>query len=249
MEAAQRKIDELHIKQLDETRKLALECNLKKGEIYAARSKLIKEKGPKDFWFKVFSGHPDFAAELLGEYDANIFKALESFEVKHKTNGFKIEFTFGPNEYFTNTTLWYEETEEPGKSVVPTTSGVAWKEGKGPLPEEAEFTEVKKETNPWLAAAAKAEAQKESGARREREVEGRGFSFFSLFEDVPPEPKLNEDGAEDDGFDDEGFGDFDRNADELDAWDNIIDERREIARCICDEIWDNPAQYIQQPQN
>lgn len=262
MDAVQKKIDALHQKQLDETRKLALECNLKKNEAFAARSKMIKEKAPKDFWFKVFSGHPDFASELLGEYDEKIFAALESFEVVNKPDGFRIEMNFGPNEYFTNTTLWYEEKEEAGKDPQLSTSGVAWKPGKGPS-DESEFTATKpaKEANPWLAAAKQVEQQKASGARREREEEGRGVSFFSFFDEVPAEPTadsvnggkaVGDDGAaaaaQDDYFGGEAGGDQDDAlfADALDEWDQIIDERREIARCICDEIWDDPAQYIKQ---
>ena len=255
MDAVQQKINDLHMKQLDETRKLALECNVKKNAAFAERTKALKEKGPKDFWFKVFSAHPDFKSELMGEYDDQIFRSLENFEVTMNPDGVTITMTFGPNDYFSNTTLTYQEIEQPGQEIVLKTSGVNWKPGKGPLVEEQQKP-AEKSSNPWVlpSSTTSDNNNKESGQRREREEEGRGISFFSFFETVPPMPEkpaasgaaTGADGAaqDDDYFDDEGFGDNESYLSDLDAYDEMIDERREIARCICDEIWDNPAEYI-----
>lgn len=249
MQEIQDKIDGLHLKQLDETRKLALESNVKKNEIFAARTEYIKEHGPKDFWFQVFKAHPDFSSELLGEYDENIFAKMESFSVVNKSNGVRIEMKFAPNDYFTNDVLFFEEIEEPGKPIELKTSGINWKEGKGPSDSD---NQQQQPSNPWAAAAAVAAGQqpaKESGVRREREAEGRGMSFFTFFETIPevPQQNNNNNGSNDDGFDDfgdEGFGDNDAFADLLDEYDEMIEEKRDIARCICDEIWDNPAKYL-----
>ena len=60
-----------------------------------------------------------------------------------------------------------------------------------------------------------------------------------------PHRAKNGSNGEDDGFgDDEGFGDNDAFADLLDEYDEMVEEKRDIARCICDEIWDNPAKYL-----
>ena len=255
MEAAQKKIDDLHMKQLDETRKLALECNVKKNAIFAERTKLLKEKAPKDFWLQVFSNHPDFKSELMGDYDAEIFRSLEDFTVTMNPDGFTIDMYFGPNNYFTNNRLTYQEIEEPQKETVIKTSGINWKEGKGPLSvteeQEKERTAAKAK-NPWTLPTTDSNSNdnKESGQRRERdEDEHRGFSFFSFFEELPAVPKKedfarNGDNNEDDFEDDEGFGDNDSFLSELDHYDQLIEERREIARCICDEIWDSPENYL-----
>jgi hypothetical protein len=243
MQAIQDKIDALHMKQLDETRKLSLECGVRKNEAFAARSVAIKEKGPKDFWARVFRAHADFAAELLGPYDTRILEALVDFAVTFKPQGFRIEMRFGPNEYFADEVLWYEEAEGDGAAaeVVPTASGVRWKAGKGPA---QEAPPAARDADPWRAAATAAEAAK-AGARRERDDDAeRGDSFFRFFDSVPAKPQSGGGGGDDDDGDSqgdaEGFGDRDSDVSAVAEWEDMVDERREIARAIVEEVFDDP---------
>ena len=271
LETVQDKINGVHAKQLSLTRKLALQCGTAKNANFAARTRAIAQSGVKDFWHKVFKGHADLASQMMGEYDDRIFHALRTFDVQYRLDGFRIEMTFGPNDYFTDSVLWYDEVDRDGEEdgeTVPTTSGVHWKLGKGPA-DEKQLAQEK--SNPWAVAAAAAAAAATAGQRRNRDdepvPEGRGPSFFTFFEPLPAPPqqqqqqrggaggkRVGDDAADsgdedEDGMrfgDDEGCGDNDSDISAADDWDQDIDERREVARCLTDEIWEDPAEFLKQ---
>lgn len=256
MEAIQRSIDDVHQSQLDETRKLALEMNLKKNPIFAERTKVLAEKAPADFWARVLRNHPDFRDQLMGPYDGKILDSLVSFSVNHLPDGVRLELKFAPNDFFTNDTLWYEEHETPGNDPLPKLSGIDWKPGHGPRPEDSSAAQLDAAaSNPWVFPPP---ASKEAGQRRGREEDdgnsnpNRGPSFFSFFAPLPAPPNPDDfragnknDGADGDSDDeDEGAGDVQGYEAAADDWEEEVEERREIARMLIDDVWEDPAQFL-----
>lgn len=169
----QKKIDELQNSFHDKVEDLMTERDLKRNELYAARTKVLKEKGPKNFWALVLLAHRDIADELAGPYDALILESLKDFDVLYTATGYKLTMTFAQNDFFENKELWAENVEGELKF-----SGVSWKNGKGPLTEEEE------------------EAAEKSGSKRGRD--DRGPSLFEVFSELAPHPEEDEELEEED---------------------------------------------------
>lgn len=172
----QNKIDAFQEEFHDKCEDVFRERDLKKNEVYAVRTKLLKEKGPKNFWSVIISAHPDISSELMGPYDPKILEFLTDFDVRYTAEGYKLTMTFAKNPFFSDTTLSVEDAN--GDYVF---SGINWKDGKGPYTEEEED-----EMN-------KAKA----GQKRDRD-DDRGPSLFEVFSTMPPHPDEDEELDEED---------------------------------------------------
>ncbi|CUG85455.1 Hypothetical protein, putative [Bodo saltans] len=173
--AIQTRIDELQNSFHDKVDDVMSERDLKRNDIYAARTKVLKEKGPKNFWALVIQSHEDVAMELMGPYDATILDSLEDLNVEFTQDGYKLTIKFGRNDFFEEKELWAEDVDGDMKF-----SGISWKDGKGPL------TEAEEEQ----ASASK------SGTKRERD--DRGPSLFEVFAEMAPHPEEDEELEEED---------------------------------------------------
>lgn len=71
-------------------------------------------KGIPGFWLQCIANHPT-ASSLLGEKDGPALEALTdiSFEYSDDFTGFKLFFTFAPNDYFSNDVLTKSYTVSP----------------------------------------------------------------------------------------------------------------------------------------
>jgi hypothetical protein len=170
----QTRIDELQNSFHDKVDEVMGERDLKRNDIYAARTKVLKEKGPKNFWALVIQSHEDVAMELMGPYDAAILDSLEDFNVEFTQDGYKLTIKFGRNDFFEEKELWAEDVDGDMKF-----SGITWKDGKGPLTEEEEE-----------------QASAKTGAKRERD--DRGPSLFEVFAEMAPHPEEDEELEEED---------------------------------------------------
>lgn len=94
-------------------------------------------KGIPGFWLRAFMNH-SVLADLVHERDLPAFEfLLDIRSTSHETdNGFKLEFDFAENPFFTNTTLTKEydigEASESGDAVLRNCSGtvIDWKAGQ-----------------------------------------------------------------------------------------------------------------------
>lgn len=172
----QSRIDALQNKFHDDCGDLCTKRDMKWNKIYEERTKVLKEKGPKNFWSTVIQLHPDIKEELMGPYDAKIFEALEDFSVVFTETGYKLTMVIGKNEFLESGTLSAEDND--GDFIF---SGLTWKAGKGPLHEDEEETPSSK-----------------PGEKRPRENENRGPSLFEVFETMPPHPDEDEEMDEED---------------------------------------------------
>lgn len=96
-------------------------------------------KGIPEFWLTALKNHVALS-ELITEEDENALKALTDIKMTHlpgTESGFKLTFTFGENEHFTNKELtktyyYQDEVGYSGDLVYDHAEGctIAWKEGK-----------------------------------------------------------------------------------------------------------------------
>ena len=232
------------ISKLDATCYEAVNAVLKKRSDY-----LVKEGIAGKLWGAAILAHKDFKEELIGPYDELILSSLTNIMITYisrdvtderkvifhdkvpKTEALRrIEFFFNSanNHYFKNDLLWAEINDTQGVKGehVLKVSGIQWREGKGPLPEEAE-----------AATATSGDAGRTSKRPREEgEEEGCGPSLFEIFEPLPRCPL-------DDEVDEENA---EEQATREEEWDELYNERMEVFKAIMEEIWPNPVGLIQE---
>lgn len=90
-----------------------------------------KEEAIVEYWLKSMKNNDVLAMEIK-EQDEAALKSLTKIEyVLTNATKFELVFTFGPNDYFTNTelkkTVEMDEDEEPVKT---TGTKIQWKDGK-----------------------------------------------------------------------------------------------------------------------
>ena len=178
----QSRIDALQNKFHDQCDDLGTKRDMKWNKIYEERTKVLKEKAPKNFWATVIQTHPDISTELMGPYDAKIMESLEDFSVIFTETGYKLSVVLGKNDFIESGTLWAEDNDGDF-----TFSGVTWKEGKGPREDDDDD-----------------EAPSKPGEKRPRADDGRGPSIFEVFSIMPPHPDEDDemDEEDDDEFED-----------------------------------------------
>ncbi|KAF9412083.1 hypothetical protein BGZ94_001151 [Podila epigama] len=96
-----------------------------------------KVEGIPEFWLTALKSHPQFA-DIITEKDEQALKHLVDIRMAYfEKPGFRLEFEFSPNEFFTNTLLTktYYYQDEPGYGgdfVYDHAEGtkIDWKEGK-----------------------------------------------------------------------------------------------------------------------
>lgn len=94
-------------------------------------------KGVPGFWLRAFMNHSALA-DLIHERDLPAFEyLLDVRSASHEDdNGFKLEFAFSENPFFSNTTLTKEyvigDASDAGEAVLQNVTGtpIAWKDGK-----------------------------------------------------------------------------------------------------------------------
>jgi nucleosome assembly protein 1-like 1 len=149
-------------------------------------------KGIPGFWLQCIANHPT-ASSLLGEKDGPALEALTdiSFEYSDDFTGFKLFFTFAPNDYFSNDVLTKSYTVSPDllDETAPALTSVdgteiQWKDKSKNLCE----TEIKKK-----------QKSKKGGQTRYVTQMVAQQSFFHFFSD----PHMDD---EDEDDDEEGGG-------------------------------------------
>ncbi|KAL0488082.1 nucleosome assembly protein [Acrasis kona] len=178
--------------------------------------------GVPDFWVTVLS-NSEIHDEMIKEYDIEALKALvnityESVEEEGKLAGFKLNFHFKENEYFTNTvltkTFHHEEDDTPIKNVG---TEIQWKEGKD------------------LTVKVTVKTQRHKNNKQVRKIKKTvpQESFFQFFKskdaETAPEPKDEEDEDEED---------------EDDGIQSLIEADQDVGEIFRDKIIPNALDYF-----
>ncbi|KAK9727577.1 histone chaperone, partial [Basidiobolus ranarum] len=124
---AGKKIDEEFTEEIKETIK----------EESEADDESQNAKGVPEFWLSAMKNHAQIA-DMITEQDQEVLKSLSNIRLAYleENPGFKLEFDFEENEYFTNTTLtkayYYQQSAAAGDLVFDRAEGteIQWKEGK-----------------------------------------------------------------------------------------------------------------------
>lgn len=164
-----------------------------------------KEEAVVEYWLKAMKSNDVLAMEIK-EQDEVALKTLTKVEyVLEDAKKFHITFTFGANDFFTNTelkkTIELDENEEPVKT---TGTVIEWKEGK----------------NTTVKVTKKTQKNKKTGVKRVVERETKIESFFNFFSDSAPTDAPEEEDEEKD----EQAMDGDRLNIDFDIARSLIDE-------------------------
>lgn len=158
--------------------KARIEDNVEKDET---------QKGVPDFWLTIFR-NVDMLSEMIQEHDEPILKHLRDIKLRlNPSTGFTLEFVFGANEFFTNTSLTKEyiyrftvDEEDPlsyeGPEITKCTGcTIDWQKGK----------------NVTVKQVKKVQKHKGRGTKRTITKTVQADSFFNFFN--PPQPSTAED--------------------------------------------------------
>jgi nucleosome assembly protein 1-like 1 len=158
--------------------KAKIEDNVEKDET---------QKGVPDFWLTIFR-NVDMLSEMIQEHDEPILKHLRDIRLHlNPSTGFSLEFVFGANEYFTNTSLTKEyiyrfavDEEDPlayeGPEIIKCTGcTIDWQKGK----------------NVTVKQVKKVQKHKGRGTKRTITKTVQADSFFNFFN--PPQASTAED--------------------------------------------------------
>ncbi|KAF8936766.1 nucleosome assembly protein-domain-containing protein [Dissophora ornata] len=148
-----------------------------------------KVEGIPEFWLTALKSHPQFT-EIITEKDEEALKHLVDIRLSYfEKPGFRLDFEFSPNDFFSNTTLskTYFYQDEPGYGgdfVFDHAEGtkIDWKEGKD------------------LSVTVETKKQRHKGTNKTRVVKKTvpAETFFSFFSPpVAPEEDAEEDEDED----------------------------------------------------
>ncbi|KFH64696.1 nucleosome assembly protein 1-like 1 [Podila verticillata NRRL 6337] len=158
-----------------------------------------KVEGIPEFWLTALKSHPQFA-DIITEKDEEALKHLVDIRMAYFDKpGFRLEFEFSPNEFFTNTLLTktYYYQDEPGYGgdfVYDHAEGtkIEWKEGKD------------------MSVTVETKKQRHKGTNKTRVVKKTvpAETFFSFFTPpVAPEDD-DEDVEEDEDIDEKLEADY-----------------------------------------
>jgi len=172
IDSIQNEIDGLNEKASEEILKVEQKYNKLRKPLFESRNELIR-KIP-DFWVLAFTNHPQLSS-LIDEDEEEVFHYMTKLEVEEFEDiksGYRINFHFGENPYFTNQILTKEF--HLGSSGDPSSSATAvdWKS-------EQELGQK------WLAraqqngAAAANPADKNSRKRPHDDLSRTFFGWFS----------------------------------------------------------------------
>ncbi|KAF8947531.1 hypothetical protein BGZ47_008796 [Haplosporangium gracile] len=144
-----------------------------------------KVEGIPEFWLTALKSHPHFA-DIITEKDEEALKHLVDIRMSYfEKPGFRLDFEFSPNEFFTNTILTktYFYQDEPGYGgdfVYDHAEGtkIDWKEGKD------------------MSVTVETKKQRHKGTNKTRVVKKTvpAETFFSFF--TPPVAPEDEDDEE-----------------------------------------------------
>jgi len=165
LEMCHNELDKLNEKENEEVIAMDQKFRKLRQESYDKRSKII-EKIP-DFWFTVFTGHPDLC-NILSEEEEDCLHYLRKLEVDMADNnsGYSIKFYFKENPHFKNALLVKEISYKQDKMT-------------------SESTKID-----WVKPQKKT-AAKGAGKKRAREEPKSFFAWFNNNED-PANDKIAE---------------------------------------------------------
>jgi len=138
IDACQNEIDALNEKASEEILKVEQKYNKLRKPFYEKRSELVK-KIP-NFWITAFINHPQVSGILDEEEEEclHFLNKLEVEEFEDIKSGYRINFFFDENPYFTNKVLTKDfhlgtsfNSDSEGPSS--TSTSIQWKEGKNLL--------------------------------------------------------------------------------------------------------------------
>ena len=245
-EAALKAIDDLQKAQQKALRENELAFVKKIDALTQTRTAALAKEGVTGkFWQHVLRSHPDLKNDLFGPYDDALLNSLaamkltrvETLAVPVKVagaesqppadvaDGWLLEMSFELNDYFTDKTIWALYRPSAGDDVdddkVYFTSGVRWKSGRGPEPEDAD-------------AGSRASGKKASGEKRGRTEHGP--TFLEIFAPMPDYPAPDED---DEDADEEELEEA------MEEWLELLKERTEVFKCLLTEVWTNPVAVLE----
>lgn len=124
LEMCHNELDKLNEKENEEVIAMDQKYRKLRQESYDKRSKII-EKIP-DFWFTVFTGHPDLC-NLLTEEEEDCLHYLHKLEVIMADNnsGYSLKFTFKENPFFKNSVL-VKEISYKQEKMTSTSTKIDW---------------------------------------------------------------------------------------------------------------------------
>ncbi|KAF9939634.1 hypothetical protein BGZ67_009109 [Mortierella alpina] len=159
-----------------------------------------KVEGVPEFWLTALKSHPQFA-DIITEKDEEALKHLVDIRMAYFDKpGFRLDFEFSPNEFFTNSILsktyyYHDEPGYGGDFVYDHAEGtkIDWKEGKD------------------MSVTVETKKQRHKGTNKTRVVKKTvpAETFFSFFTPpVAPEDEDDEDVDEDEDLDEKLEADY-----------------------------------------
>ncbi|KAJ2450318.1 histone chaperone [Coemansia sp. RSA 2336] len=170
-------------KELAEGAKIAAEEQQEESGIKEQEEDKEKQKGIPDFWLTTLNSHPQLA-ELITERDEEAIKYLRDIRLEYLNDkpGFKLEFEFAENPFFTNTVLSktyvYEQSDVAGDLEFGSATG----------------TEIDWKPDHDLSVKVETKKQRHKTTNRTRVVKRTvpAETFFSFFATIK-EPDMNDD--------------------------------------------------------
>ena len=137
IDGCQNEIDAMNEKASEEILKVEQKYNQMRKPFYEKRSAIIS-KIPK-FWLTAFINHPQLT-QIIEEDEEDCLQFLSKLEVEEFEDiksGFKIQFHFTENQYFSNKVLMKEFQLGTSGDPTSTSTSIEWKQGYN-LVEKAE---------------------------------------------------------------------------------------------------------------
>jgi hypothetical protein len=151
-------------------------------------------KGMPEFWLTALKNVGE-VSELIQEHDEPILSALTDIRcvlsAAGEPMGFSLEFTFSPNDFFTNTVL----TKKYNMKLEPTENDILY-EGPEVISCEGCTIEWKAGKNVTVKVIKKKQKHKKSGVHRTVQKQVQNESFFNFFSPVVPVEEQEEPATE-----------------------------------------------------
>ncbi|KAK2959655.1 putative Nucleosome assembly protein (NAP) [Blattamonas nauphoetae] len=127
-------------------------------KVFPVQQPLLKQRAAitseiPGFWNAVIQGNDDAREYAKDDDTTDVLDTLLDISIDIPSTEpprFKITFTFGPNDYFTDTTLSLDFMDEPFNPTLINRSTIHWKEGKNILENLAKFNKSNEADDPEL---------------------------------------------------------------------------------------------------
>eukprot|EP00933_Yihiella_yeosuensis_P029754 TRINITY_DN2338_c0_g1_i2.p1 TRINITY_DN2338_c0_g1~~TRINITY_DN2338_c0_g1_i2.p1 ORF type:complete len:323 (-),score=131.12 TRINITY_DN2338_c0_g1_i2:315-1283(-) len=189
----------------------------------------------KGFWLQAMNNLPQLG-EAIEEWDEDVLLFLKDVTKSYVDDsdidkGFKLQFHFAENEFFTNTVL---EKEYHVEESCPYTGEINIKEIKAT---EIDWKEGKDVTVELVKKKVKGGGAKKAKQKGKESIEPRNSFFRIFFRNLTPESEIPE------GFDPEEFGEDESDMDEEEIVEMIMDQDHDMGLEVKDNLIPYAVRY------